>query len=222
MPLQQANTPELRHVRINLFARGVNWVLTFFEDLQRHQQLEYFSVSGRARFTHHNHFPRVAWLRQWLTLNKSPVFRFRMKLDADYVPGAESVREEVFEDYRRATGEKNVTHFREINVRYPEMSFSYPTMMKEASESSSDESMDEDDDDDDDDNEGYSSKLNQWCRGEPLDKNMEEVRSRTRRWTKNMVVICLVCHDRRRLRPQWIISRNPTNFLLASIETNRS
>jgi hypothetical protein len=177
-PLKQAFTPELRHVNINLFV-GVNWVLTFFEDLQRHSQLDYFNLSGHVRFTNNSNFPRVAALQQWLTLTKSNLFQFRMKLSADYVLGADSVREEVFADYRRATGDEYSARYGEIDIRYPEMSFSYPTIMDASNSTSSDGSiLDESVEMEED--ESNSTTSSEWFRGEPLDKNVEEVSRKVR------------------------------------------
>ncbi len=185
-PLKQSFTPELRHINMNLSV-GVNWVLIFFEDLQRHSQLEYFNLSGHVRFTSNSNFPRVATLQQWLTLTKSNLFQFRMKLSADYVLGADSVREEVFADYRRATGDEYSARYREIDIRYPEMSFSYPTRMDESNSTSSDDStsdesvgMDEDKSVEVDEDESNSTTSSEWLRGEPLDENCEEVSRRVR------------------------------------------
>jgi hypothetical protein len=187
-PLKQACAPELRHINLHLSA-GVTWMLTFFEDLQRHHQLEYFNLSGHVRFTNLSNFPRATALQQWLTLSKSKVFQFRMKLSADYVLSAASVREEVLEEYRRATGDKYAARYMEINIRYPEMSFSYPASMDETHSSSSDASSPDESVEMDDVDDGDSSKSSEWCRGERLDANVEEVSRQTSRSLKKMFLM---------------------------------
>lgn len=118
--------PELRHVHIDVLDDDVAWVLPLFEDLQRCGQLEYFYLSGRVRFTSASDVPRATSLQQWLALNKSSVFRFRMKLNVDYVLEAESTRREVFDEYRRATGDRNAARDMQINIRLPQMTFTSP------------------------------------------------------------------------------------------------
>ncbi len=42
----------------------VTWVLTSFEDLQRHNQLAYLNLSGHVRVTSNNYFPLIAALQR--------------------------------------------------------------------------------------------------------------------------------------------------------------
>jgi len=161
MPLKQASVPGLRHVNIKIYV-GVAWLLTFFEDLQRHSQLEQFNISGHVRFTLNSNFPRVVELQRWLTLTKSKVFTFQMKLSTDFVLGAEEIRKNVFVEYRQATGDDSSAKYGDINIRYPAMSFSHQI---ETSGSGSE--------DEDSNNTTSSSDV---IPDEPVDDNIEEVR----------------------------------------------
>jgi len=160
-PLKQTSVPELRYVSIKLFV-GVAWLLSFFEDLQRQSQLEQLNISGHVRFIKNSSFPRPNELRRWLTLNKSKVFTFQMKMSADSALGAQEIRENVFDEYRRATGVDSSAKYRDINIRYPEMSFSHQI-----------ETNDTDSEDEDSNNTTRSSEVIQ---DEPIDDNIEEVR----------------------------------------------
>jgi hypothetical protein len=124
-PLKQSLVPELRYDSIDLFV-GVAWLLSYFENLQCSSQLEHFNISGHVRFTLNSSFPRLTTWKRWLLLNKSKLFTFQMKMSADYLRGAQEVRENVFAEYRRATGDDLAAKHGDIRIRYPEMSFSYP------------------------------------------------------------------------------------------------
>ncbi|UJR16999.1 hypothetical protein I4U23_003897 [Adineta vaga] len=179
IPLQQDFVPKLHHVKIHLSV-CVTWILTFFEDLQRHSQLDFFSITGHVRFTKFSNFPRVAELHQWLTLSKSNLFQFRMKLHADYASGARSVQEEIFNEYQRATGDKQSIRYFDMDIRYPEMSFLYPTIANEnqlIKSSSSDGSISEEsmEIDENASTSSSSSASSEWCRGESLDRNVKEL-----------------------------------------------
>ncbi|CAF0818760.1 unnamed protein product [Adineta steineri] len=186
IPLKQVFAPELRQVNIKLFT-GVTWFLTFFEDLQRHSQLDCFKLSGHVRFTNNSSFPRVAALQRWLTLTKSNIFQFRMKLSVDYNLGAQSVLEDICAEYRRATGDEYSAGYGNIDIRYPEMSFSYPPVKDDniADESvvmneGEDNSTSSDNNISDepvvmDVDESNSTTSDEWFRDEPLDENIKEM-----------------------------------------------
>lgn len=181
MPLEHTLAPELRHVKIHLFG-GVLWMLTFFEDLQRHSQLDYFTLAGSVRIIRHTNFPRPVALRQWLALNNSPTFKFCTKLNVDYELGAESVHEELLAEYQRATGLKYSAYLSEIDIRYPEMSFSYPPVAVKRESTPPDlegggpaEPIEMEADDVGDDDDRMSSGSEKWSRGEDLDPNAEKV-----------------------------------------------
>ncbi len=160
-PLKKSLVPELRYVSINLFV-GVAWLLSYFENLQRSSQFEQFNISGHVRFTLNSSFPRVTTLKQWLLLNKSKLFTFRMKMSADCVLDAEEIRENVFAEYRQATGDDSAAKYGDIHIRYPEMSFSYPI-----------EINDTEDEDEHSNNTTRSSDLTQH---ELVDENIKEVK----------------------------------------------
>jgi hypothetical protein len=141
IPLKQASVPELRDISINLFV-GVAWLLSYFEDLQHSSQVERFNISGHVRFSSTCKFPRVTELQRWLLLNKSNLFTFKMKMSANYVRGDEEIQENLFTEYRRATGVDSSAKYRQINIRYPEMSFSNHTEMNDTDSESQDESID--------------------------------------------------------------------------------
>lgn len=127
IPLKQIFAPELRHISIKLFG-GVPWVLTYFEDLQRHSQLEELNISGHVTFGISAGLPRVNELQRWLTLSTSKIFTFQLQVHANYDVGYEHIREEVFAEYRQATGDQSSARYGTLNICYPKMSFSYPMM----------------------------------------------------------------------------------------------
>ncbi len=127
IPLKQIFAPELRHINIKLFG-GVPWVLTYFEDLQRHSQLEQLNISGHVTCGISGGLPRVNELQRWLTLSTSKIFTFQLQVHANYDVGYEQIREEVFAEYRQATGDQSSARYGTLNICYPKMSFSYPMM----------------------------------------------------------------------------------------------
>ncbi len=76
-----------------------------------------------------------------------------MKLSADCVRDAKEVKEDVFAEYRRATGDDSSAQYREIHIRYPEMSLSYPVVK----------------------NTSNSTNIGDCIPYEPVDENVEEV-----------------------------------------------
>ncbi|CAF3789136.1 unnamed protein product [Rotaria socialis] len=123
--LQQAFVPELRHVNLKIFG-GVAWILTFFEDLQRYSQLDQMNISGYERFADNSHFPQVTILQQWLALSTSKIFTFKLNLETIYAFINREIREEIFDEYRLATGTESAARYGKINLSYPTMVFSYP------------------------------------------------------------------------------------------------
>ncbi|CAF4920385.1 unnamed protein product, partial [Rotaria socialis] len=125
IPLKQTFAPELRHINLKIFG-DVPWILTFFADLQRYRQLDQMNISDYERFADYSHFPRVAVLRHWLTLSKSKIFTFKLNLDIIYAFSNREIREEIFAEYRLATGTESAARYGKINLSYPTMVFSYP------------------------------------------------------------------------------------------------
>ncbi|CAF3973421.1 unnamed protein product [Rotaria sordida] len=129
MPLQQAVVPELRYISIKLSV-GVIWVLNFFEDLQRHSQLERLRISGDIKAGGKDSLPRVALLRQWLALTKSKTFRFQMKFGMYHVPNREECSDDLYAEYRQATGNPSTANYEQMYFRYPQMTLSNLTTIK--------------------------------------------------------------------------------------------
>ncbi|CAF4987161.1 unnamed protein product [Rotaria sp. Silwood1] len=161
IPLKQAFAPELRHVNVEIFT-GVAWVLTFFEDLQRYSQLDQLIMSGYERFADNTHFPRVTTLRQWLTLTKSKIFKFQLNLGTIYAYSNNEIKEEIFAEYRQATGEESVAQYGKINLSYPTMSFSHPLETDDNEWEDLDSSND-------------STKSFECVRDAPVDNHIEEM-----------------------------------------------
>lgn len=158
MPLQQAFLPELRYVSIKLSV-GVAWILTFFEDLQRHSQLERLTISGDIKAGGKDSLPRVAVLRRWLALTKSSTFTFQMKFGMYHGLDGGEHSDDLYAEYREATGIESTANYEKVNLRYPEMSLSYPMMIN---------AMDSEDTD--------SDKSSNCVSDEPIDENCQEVR----------------------------------------------
>jgi hypothetical protein len=83
-------------------------------------------------------------------------------MSADCVLDAEEIRENVFAEYRQATGDDSAAKYGDIHIRYPEMSFSYPI-----------EINDTEDEDEHSNNTTRSSDLTQH---ELVDENIKEVK----------------------------------------------
>ncbi|CAF1175117.1 unnamed protein product [Adineta ricciae] len=182
LPLQQAFAPELRYVKVELLS-NITWVLTFFEELQRHSQLDYFHLFGKLQLANSKDLPRLADLQRWLTLSSSNVFRFRMKFDiAPSMPALRSLEEEVFDEYKQATSKKYAARSGTIEILYPQKCFFQTDTdgMNKTTSSSSDDDDDSVDEpaemDTDDDDDSYSSSGSENCqRCEPLDENAQEL-----------------------------------------------
>jgi hypothetical protein len=193
IPLKQIFVPELRYIHIKLHV-CVTWVLTFFEDLQRHSQLDYFYISGHIRFTHKSNFPRVAALKQWLTLSKSNLFKFRMKLSADYALDAMKVQEDIFHEYQQVFGNESTPQFIEMNILYPEMFLSHPMIMDEKNmiehdDSIPDELMDENNPIESDDSISDESMDYDFFLDESVDENVEEVSKQKNKLRKKEIFV---------------------------------
>lgn len=161
MPLQQAFVPELRYVSIKLSV-GVGWVLTFFEDVQRHSQLERLRISGDIKAGGKDSLPRVAILQRWLALTKSSTFTFQMKFGMYHVFDDEERSGDLYVEYRQATGIESMANYEQVNFRYPEMSLSYPMKIN---------AMNSEDVDD-----NKSIKSRNCIPDETIDENCQEVR----------------------------------------------
>jgi hypothetical protein len=175
-PLKQTSVPELRYISIDLFV-GVAWLLSYFQYLQCHSQIEQFNITGHVRFTRNSTFPRVTELHQWLTLTKLREFKFQLKLSTDYELDAVDVRETVVAEYKKVTGDNSPEQYGNINVSYPAMSFSHPMAMNDSESEDEESSSISDSEEEGSNNTTRSSDVIQ---DEPIDDNVEEVRQRER------------------------------------------
>ncbi|CAF4803890.1 unnamed protein product [Rotaria sp. Silwood1] len=116
-PLKSTSVPKLRHINVRIMV-GLAWVLAYFEEIQRHSQLEHLKISGHTRFTLNSNFPRVSALKQWLTFNKSKEFTFQMKLSVDATHDATEIQKLIVTEYNKAIGIKKTTYYRSINLNY--------------------------------------------------------------------------------------------------------
>ncbi|CAF4986031.1 unnamed protein product [Rotaria sp. Silwood1] len=115
IPLQQAVVPELRCVSIKLYV-GVTWVLNFFEDLQRHSQLERLTISGDIKSGGKDSLPRVVVLRQWLALTKLNTFTFQIKLGMYHVLNGEQCSDDLYVEYCQATGIQSTANYEQMEI----------------------------------------------------------------------------------------------------------
>jgi hypothetical protein len=122
-PLKQSSVLKLRYVSIIRFI-DVAWLLSYFEDLQCHSQLEWFHICGYVRLTENSNFPHVTELRQWLLLNKSKEFKFQMKLSTNSFYTDKLIEKSVLSEYGQAIGDDSLVKRGKINTNYRSVSFS--------------------------------------------------------------------------------------------------
>ena len=121
--LKQSSVLKLRYVNIIRFI-DAGWVLSYFEDLQRHSQLKWFNISGYVELTENSNFPHVTELRQWLLLNKSKEFKFQMKLSTNSIFTDKTIQKSVLDEYGQAIGDDSLVKHGKININYRSVSFS--------------------------------------------------------------------------------------------------
>ncbi len=121
-PLKQSSVLKLRYVSIIRFI-DVAWLLSYFEDLQRHSQLEWFNISGYVTLTENSNFPHVTELRQWLLLNKSKEFKFQMKLSTKSIDTDKTIQKSVLSEYGQAISDDSLVKHGKININYRAVSF---------------------------------------------------------------------------------------------------
>ena len=122
--LKQSSVLKLRYVNI-IRSIDVGWVLSYFEDLQRHSQLKWFNISGYVELTENSNFPHVTELRQWLLLNKSKEFKFQMKLSTNSIFTDKTIQKSVLDEYGQAIGDDSLVKHGKININYRPVSFSH-------------------------------------------------------------------------------------------------
>ena len=124
-PLKQSSVLKLRYINIIGFI-NVAWVLSYFEDLQRHSQLKWFNISGYVELTKNIHFPHVTELQEWLLLNKSKEFKFQMKLSTNSIYKTDkTIQKTVLYEYGQAIGDNSLVKHGKININYRSVSFSH-------------------------------------------------------------------------------------------------
>ena len=121
--LKQSSVLKLRYVNIIRFI-DVGWVLSYFEDLQRHSQLKWLNISGYVELTENSNFPHVTELQQWLLLNKSKEFTFQMNLStkSKYISD-KTIQKNVLYEYGQAIGDDSLINHGKININYRSVSF---------------------------------------------------------------------------------------------------
>jgi hypothetical protein len=165
VPFKQSCIPELRCVHVHL-QDDVAGMLTSFDDIHRHGQLEKLKISGCVDVNNNGNLPRPADLRQWLTMSTSYKFTFEMDL---ILTGDDNEHlTTMLTEYQRVTSKARSEYSRRVNILYPTMSLVQPVEWDD-DDSSADESMNEDVDD-------------------PIDTDISEVRRR-------ISISCNTCRD---------------------------
>ena len=142
VPFKQSCIPELRCVTVSL-RDDVAGMLTYFDDIHRHGQLEKLKISGDVAVRNNGNVPRLADLRQWLTMSTSAKFTLEMNLTLmdSNVQNFKSLLAE----YQRVMGKAQTKCYRSLKVLYPKMSLLQPVEWDD--DDSSDQSINEDLDD---------------------------------------------------------------------------
>ena len=128
---------ELRYVTVYLHD-DVAGMLTYFDNI--HGQLEKLTINGSVYVDNNGDLPRLADLRQWLTMSTSSKFTFEMNLT---LPNSDDEHmKTLLAEYRRVTGNAPSKYYQTVNILYPKMSLVHPVECND--EDSIDESMEED------------------------------------------------------------------------------
>ena len=138
VPFKQSCIPELRRVSVYLHD-DVAGMLTYFDDIHRHGQLEKLEIDGYVDVSSNGNLPRLADLRKWLTMTTSSKFTLEMNLTLTSTDDEHSTT--LLTEYRRATGKTRTKYYREVNIRFPRMSLLQP--VDSSDEVSGDEPMEE-------------------------------------------------------------------------------
>jgi hypothetical protein len=79
VPFKQSSIPELRYVSVYLHD-DVTGMLTYFDNIHRRGQLEKLTINGFVYVNNNGNLPRLAYLRQWLAMSRSPEVTFEMNV----------------------------------------------------------------------------------------------------------------------------------------------
>ena len=112
------------------------FIFTYFENI--HGQLEKLKISGHVDMSDNGNLPRLADLRQWLTMSRSAKFTFAMNLSL--TSDNNQQLERLLAEYWRVNGRPRSKLSRTLNIRYPGKSLVEPIEWNDAD--SSDESGD--------------------------------------------------------------------------------
>ena len=128
--------PELSYVTVYLHD-NVAGILTYFDNILG--RLEKLTINGSVYVDNNGDQPRLADLRQWLTMSTSSKFTFEMNLT---LPNSDDEHmKTLLAEYRRVTGNAQSKYYQTVNIVHPKMSLVHPVECND--EDSSDESMDE-------------------------------------------------------------------------------
>jgi hypothetical protein len=133
---KQSCIPELRRVSIYLHD-DVAGVLTYFDDIHCHGQLEKLKISGYVDVNNNANLPPLADLRQWLKMSTSTEFTFEM--DLGLMSDDDQQLTTLLAEYQQLTGQTQKKYYTSVNILYPRMSLLEP--VESDDEDSSDESM---------------------------------------------------------------------------------
>ena len=139
VPFKRSSIPELRCVSVDLHD-DVAGILTYFENIHRHGQLEKLKISGDVHVSRNGNLPRLVDLRQWLTMSTSPKFTFEMDLIS--ASHDDQHFRTLLAEYRRVSGMARTKCDRRFHFLYPAMSLAHPVERND--ENSNDKSTDED------------------------------------------------------------------------------
>ena len=138
VPFKRSSIPELRCVSVSVHD-DVAGMLTYFDDIHRHGQLEKLEIRGYVDVSNNGNLPRLADLRQWLTMSTSTEFTFEM--DLRVTSDDDQHLKALLAEYRRVTGKDRTKDDREVHILYPAMSLAQPVGWDDAD--FSDEPMEE-------------------------------------------------------------------------------
>ena len=146
IPLDRNCVPELRRLSVRVSGH-VQWLLAYFEDVYRSEQLEQFTIRGHLDFGEDVDLPTATVLRRWLAMPKLKKCIFRLYLAVFCSTENTNRLKSFYADYDEVFGSNYCDRQGDICICYPMMPITRQAKVM-SMVSTQDESDDESEDDD--------------------------------------------------------------------------
>ncbi|CAF4064315.1 unnamed protein product [Adineta steineri] len=119
IPLNTSCVPQLRCIKLEVHT-NIQWILDYFEEIYRSEQLEELIIHGYVRFSEGTDFPRADIVRKWLAMSKLKQCNVRFHFSV-------TCREEIdqqnlndlFANYMKIFGRNSIYQNTYILIHYP-------------------------------------------------------------------------------------------------------